>query len=979
MAALARQRWIFLSVLLNVVHLTEGYSFKNCIEDPSSYKKRFTCTLRKDGNIFALIGDLPDSAVNVTISMNPVWNVPNGSFSHLPQLKFLRLDHNNLKMLEERAFQNLHCLQTLNLSLNSISELSPLLFKDLHNLFHLSLTHNRLKVLPESLFSTVPALNTLLLRQNFFADFSEVADSVSLLGNLTILDLCFNKLTSLSSKTSLPKNLTILYLCRNNLSTLSNSSSFLSHIKLLDLSYNPKLPSIVFKGMNLSHINYIRLRSTNVKALDLFHLTNVHPNHVDFSGMGLKSCRQINDLCKYLRVRVKTVEKMMLGSNGIVELNSSLSRCPQIIGTVDVSRNNLKSIGCLQFLRGQRQMQILHAEHNHITSLQSCKQKAIFSFKSLNEISFRYNRILSVNSFAFHHTPNITTLKLNINTIAYLDREALNGLKSLQTLRLDNNLLTDLFEDTFRDLKSLKTLNLRNNRIAVIFNGTFVSLARLTTLDLGGNKISHIEPSGLKGLKSLSNLYLDGNNLKEIDGALYGTLQNTLKVLDLQSNEIRFLSEKSSSPFINLTKLSDLKLDGQRPYGIHLLPYAFFQGLHSLRSLYLTNNRIAHLAPNAFDDLNGLRFLTLDNSCAGVMQLQPGVFKNLRNLTKLFVENMGIQKFSREVFGNLTKLHTLQLNHNVMQSIAVEALEALPRLRYLDIRDIPLSCTCQNSILQSWTKNNSKVQITYLYTLPCQDDNNKFKFYNFDSKVCFLDVEKYIFIATAVVAFMFTIVPIFSVKLYWQIKYSFYVFNAWFREQWRRLREEEEQCKYDAFISYNYHDESWILDELLPNLEGNGSSFKLCLHHRDFELGRNIVDNIVSAVYNSRKTICMVSQNFLQSEWCSLEIQLASYRLFDEHRDVLLLVFLEAIPERKLSSYHRMRKVMLKKTYLQWPGSDCINPSQAQDLFWKQLRRALRRVDTAEEEEEADENRACKMADGDELDCFVDQTSDEKY
>ncbi|KAK5861858.1 hypothetical protein PBY51_017302 [Eleginops maclovinus] len=141
------------------------------------------------------------------------------------------------------------------------------------------------------------------------------------------------------------------------------------------------------------------------------------------------------------------------------------------------------------------------------------------------------------------------------------------------------------------------------------------------------------------------------------------------------------------------------------------------------------------------------------------------------------------------------------------------------------------------------------------------------------------------------------------------------------------------------------------MDQLIPNLEGNKSSFKLCLHHRDFELGRNIVDNIVSAVYNSRKTICVVSRKFLTSEWCSLEIQLASYRLFAEHRDVLLLVFLEQISEKQVSSYHRMRKVMLKKTYLQWPSSDCPDQMHVQELFWNQLRRAIRSGSRQEAEE----------------------------
>ena len=211
------------------------------------------------------------------------------------------------------------------------------------------------------------------------------------------------------------------------------------------------------------------------------------------------------------------------------------------------------------------------------------------------------------------------------------------------------------------------------------------------------------------------------------------------------------------------------------------------------------------------------------------------------------------------------------------------------------------------------------------------------------------------------------------------MKYGYYVFRAWFSEQWRKLREDEENCEYDAFISYNFNNEAWVLEQLLPNLEGNGSSFKLCLHHRDFEPGRNIVDNIVSAVYGSRKTLCVVSRNFLQSEWCSLEIQLASYRLFDEHRDVLLLVFLEHIPERELSSYHRMRKVMLRKTYLQWPGSECTDPAMAQLLFWKQLRRALRTGSRMEDEDAAGEKKSSGTAEGDQTDSAVNPTAEEIY
>ncbi|XP_034729107.1 toll-like receptor 21 [Etheostoma cragini] len=928
------------TVFLGAVQLICGYSFNNCIEDQYS-DGFFNCVHRQENNTPAIINDLPPSAVSLNISNNQLSQIPNRSFVHLPNLQHLKIDNTQLRIIDQFAFQNLSQLKSLNLSSNKIAELIPSVFKDLHNLTNLSLTNNKLKQLPEGIFSTLLNLDTLMMRQNSLRNFSGIAESVSHLTNLKILDLCFNNLTSLNhSNVSLPESLTTLYICQNNLLTLGCKHSFLSFIKLLDLSYNRRLPTTAFRGVNLSHINYLRLRSTRVNVVEFLNISNVNPGHVDFSGTGLNNDNLLKELCKSLKTKVRSIKKLDLGDNRIENITkNSLSSCPKIT-SLDLSRNNLKYTSCLNFLNTQKQIKSLNAEHNHLTLLRSCKtQNMVYS--KLEELSYRYNRILTVNSHAFYHAPNIKTLQLNINTIAFLHHKALKGLKLLTTLRLDNNLLTDLFNDTFEDNVNLQILNLRNNHISVIFNGTFLSLSKLTTLDLGGNKITYFQPSGLDGLKSLSKLYLDGNNLKNIDTSFYHVFQDTLTVLDLQSNQIRFLRKIHLTPFMNLSKLTDLKLDGQRPHGLTVLPRNFFHGLHSLKSLYLTNNNINYLAPDVFDDLTGLNFLTLDNCCVGATELRPGVFKNLKNLTKLIVENMGIQNISMEVFGNLTKLHTLQLNHNVMQSIDVDALETLPKLHYLDIRNTPLSCTCTNKLLQNWTVNNPRVQVVYLYNLNCPH-NEEVKFYNFDTKVCYKDLGEYLFISTAVVIFLFTVIPLLHVKLYWKFKYGYYVFRSWFSEQWRRLREEEENCKYDAFISYNSCDEKWVMEELVPNLEGNESSFKLCLHHRDFELGRNIVDNIVSAVYSSRKTICVVSRNFLRSEWCSLEIQLASYRLFDEHRDILLLVFLEPISERQMSPYHRMRKVMLKKTYVQWPGSDCTNPTQAQELFWYHLRRAMR-------------------------------------
>lgn len=307
-------------------------------------------------------------------------------------------------------------------------------------------------------------------------------------------------------------------------------------------------------------------------------------------------------LLQHNQHKKQPIPKMFLEDNSIRALkNNTFYHCPNITDVMDLSRNEMKTTGCLQFLHGQNQLKSLKLEHNHLTKLISCnKTKKLYSLRNL---SYRYNRILLVSGFAFSNTPKLTNLELNINIIAYMDHKALSGLKDLVTLRLDNNLLTDVYNDSFEDLTSLKTLNLRNNQIAVIFNYTFYSLSNLRILDLGGNKITQLKPHAFDGLHSLVNLYLDRNRLNMIDSSLFGKLHATLQVLDLQNNHIQYLKEHTYSPFINMSRLLDLKLDAQKPNGIYLLPRAFFRGLTSLKSLYLTNNHIIGFGDETFDDL----------------------------------------------------------------------------------------------------------------------------------------------------------------------------------------------------------------------------------------------------------------------------------------------------------------------------------------------------------------------------------------
>ena len=68
--------------------------------------------------------------------------------------------------------------------------------------------------------------------------------------------------------------------------------------------------------------------------------------------------------------------------------------------------------------------------------------------------------------------------------------------------------------------------------------------------------------------------------------------------------------------------------------------------------------------------------------------------------------------------------------------------------------------------------------------------------------------------------------------------------------------------KYDAFVSYSGLDQEWIDQVLIPNLE---PGYRLCLHERDFQLGRSITENIVDSIAKSQSCLIILSENYVKS------------------------------------------------------------------------------------------------------------------
>ncbi|HEX6291826.1 MAG TPA: toll/interleukin-1 receptor domain-containing protein [Herpetosiphonaceae bacterium] len=74
---------------------------------------------------------------------------------------------------------------------------------------------------------------------------------------------------------------------------------------------------------------------------------------------------------------------------------------------------------------------------------------------------------------------------------------------------------------------------------------------------------------------------------------------------------------------------------------------------------------------------------------------------------------------------------------------------------------------------------------------------------------------------------------------------------------------------YDVFISYSSRDSDWVHNTLLPRLEEAG--LRVCIDFRDFEIGVPSIVNMENAVERSRRTLLVLTESWMKSEWTAFE------------------------------------------------------------------------------------------------------------
>ncbi|XP_066042194.1 toll-like receptor 2 type-2 [Chamaea fasciata] len=731
-----------------------------------------------------------------------------------------------------------------------------------------------------------------------------------LTAKITLLNLAHNRIQRIQSQDlQQAVNLRALLLQSNKISSIDEDSfQSLAKLELLDLSNNSLVHLSPLWFGHLFSLRHLHLQGNSYRDLGqsspfsrLRNLSSLYLGNPQFSAIRQGNFEGIELLHK-LWIDGSNLSQYEQGSlKSIKVINHMIINIRSINVFSKIVRDLLHSVAWLEVGR----IAFSIAADMQVLRVMSSSFAKKISFRQTLLTDATVPEIVSI----VEDMPKLVELELVdcrlLGTGQWKMQLQANQSQTLRVLTIKNLSIEEFY--LFTDLKAVEDLLSPFTRVTVQNTKVFLVPCRISQhllslkyLDLSANLIGDqsLEHSACQGgWPSLQTLNLSQNSLSdlEITSKSVSHLRNLI-VLDISQNNFGEIPDACKWPehlkYLNLSSTQIPKVTKCIPSTLEVLDVSgnnlkeFGLQLSLLKELYLTRNQLKTL---------------------------PGA-------------------------APIPNLVVLSIRRNKLNSISKEDFESFRRMELLDASDNNFICSCEFLSFIQHEARLAQVLVGWPDKYVCDSPLAVRGAQVGAVHLSLMECHRSLMVSLICVLVFLVILLLVAVGYKYHVVWYLRMTWAWLQAKRKPKRAPPKDISYDAFVSYSENDSEWVENTMVRELEQACPPFRLCLHKRDFVPGKWIVDNIIDSIEKSRKTLFVLSEHFVQSEWCKYELDFSHFRLFDENNDAAILVLLEpiqsnAIPKR----FCKLRKIMNTKTYLEWPAGEA-----QQQVFWFNLKIALR-------------------------------------
>ncbi|XP_015919925.1 toll-like receptor Tollo [Parasteatoda tepidariorum] len=826
-------------------------------------------------------------------------------FADMTRLVVLDLSYNKLSHLESATFRSQYSLQVLQLHHNELVSIADHAFSSLYNLQTLVLTHNNLTYIDAFTFTGLQMLSMLSLDFNSIqAIHSEALKNCS---NLHELNLNVNKLIEVPKTLKFLQQLRALDISNNRISVISNASyQGLRHLYSLRLAGNSigNLTKGVFE--DLPSIRILNLANNNVQSIEQGTFDEVPELH----ALNLDS-NMISDI-NSLFINLHDLLMLNISANRISWFDYAL--IPIGLQWLDVHANQIETLGNYYELESLLKLRTLDASFNKITEIEATSLPNSIEILFLNN-----NFIKTIQPFTFLGKQNLTRVELKSNYLETLEMNAfrLSEVPNRRPLPeftvSDNPYICDCNMEWLQRMATLdesrqypRMTDIEEIQCSLTFKRrkSVVPLTRAQSSQFLCSYKSHC-------FALCHCCEFDACDCEmvcpENCTCYYDQSWNT-NIVDCGSRRLTSVPRKIPMD------VTELYLDGS---DISTLSSHTFIGRKNMKILYLNNSNVHTIDNRTF---NGLRDLLVLNLAYNRLTTLHGYeFERLSHLQELYLSHNMIATISNVTFAALKSIEILHLDHNYIVHFQVWLLNANPRLQEIKLAHNSWTCDCFFVGELKEFLNLKGDFVRDMYDLECHYNHSSSHYMlDFNTTACsnftslpiraefdfkemlpvFIVVSSVIFVVIFIVILIFVFRKEMGVWFY--AKYGVRLFQAGKGRTSQRGGGDEDKL-FDAFVSYSKKDEAFVTQILAPELECGMPNYRLCLHYRDLPVSGYIMSEaIMEAMESSRRTILILSENFLKSEWCRFEFKSAHREVLSACQHRLLVIELGKVDPQEL-------------------------------------------------------------------------------